>query len=498
MVTPTGAAVTPAGATGAAGMTAIAGDPAIDDTSLVWQRLHPVTVLREVLGLAWNLVFAVLVFGDVDVSDVSFEFVAGVGVVALAVGRYLSTRYCLTDEAFLYRRGIVVRRRVTIPRNRVQNVSNGSDVIGRLFGLRTVTVSSAGSEGEVKLALLRVEEAETLVVELLQRPAGSVVDGAIAPTGAHTAGEVRVLHRAGAADLVRYGLTGPFPALLLIAAVFMAVAVAVGRGPLAAAATAAPLIFAGFSVLDLVGFRLAADGDRIVVRHGLLATKERWARRERVQVLGVDRSWLRAVLGYESVSVSTADATVEGDATLRLAAPIAPIGTWRSLASELLEPVELDEAALRPVSRLAVRRRTVRWSIVLGLFVGLPLSVAVALVERLDSRWLLATAVAVPWAWVSARRSWRVDGYAIDPDHVLIRRGTWDVHAWLVRRDKVQTVTVTSTLFQRRLGLATVIVDTAAVRNGAAVLADLPSAEAEELAAELVDHAARVHLADGV
>jgi membrane protein YdbS with pleckstrin-like domain len=136
-----------------------------------WRRLHPVTIIREFLGVAWNIVIAVIVFGALRDGGLfgGIEILIPLAFLGLAVGRYVSTRYAITPDTVLWRRGILFRQRVEVPRARIQNVSSGADVLGRVFGLRTVTISTAGSEGELQLALVATDESSFLLGELLGR-----------------------------------------------------------------------------------------------------------------------------------------------------------------------------------------------------------------------------------------------------------------------------------------------------------------------------------------
>ncbi|MEZ5260746.1 MAG: PH domain-containing protein [Acidimicrobiales bacterium] len=347
-----------------------------------WRTLHPVTVVRELLGLAWNLVVALVIFGEWDLSNLSTELGLGAIAVAVAVGRFLSTRFAVTDAAFLYRRGLLVRRRVELPRTRVQNVEGGADVFGRLFGLRTVTVSSAGSEGEVKLAWLAAPEAGALIGELLAHAAeGEAVHGP--PAAPHPSAHAepypavhpdhgapaatpqtgRTLYVATPADIVRYAATGPLPWLVPLGALSVAAAVFSGRGFLAALAVGWPLVGTVIAVVDLLGFRLTVVDERLVVRHGVVARKEKWARRQRVQLLGVERPLVRGAFGYETVKLATADATVSARASVAVAAPCCA-GALDGPGPRPARAGGPRRGDLRPISRLAVRRRTLRWTAV--------------------------------------------------------------------------------------------------------------------------------------
>jgi putative membrane protein len=508
---------------------------ALADLEPQWRRLHPVTIIRELLGTAWTILLAVVVLGALQGGTVAvLEIVVPVYFLGLAVARYYSTRYAITADAVLWRRGVLFRRRVEIPRSRIQNVSSGADVLGRMFGLRTVTVSTAGSEGELQLALVSTDEASFLVGELLGRrdaggplpgptpppPAGPPMVG-VAPPPARAAdgGQAapggpppdgagpplpwapppsRTVVRLTTGELVTYALTGIGAGTVVAAVVLGAVSLQYHpAGPLLVLAflVARPVL----GVLDLNDFELTVEPDRLRVRHGLLATRDKWARRERIQVLAVDRPVLRGALGYETVSVATADATVGSDSDLSLSSPLAPRGSWPALAAQLVEETALAEAGLRPISPLAVRRRTVRWG--LGLAVPLALGAGfAALAGHTLAPAVMGAAAAgwVPMAWLLARRAQRLDGWDLDERHLLVRRGVLASRLWLLRRAKVQSVTLTATPLQRRLGLASVLVDSANVSGGSIVVQDLPRPLAEDLATRLVELADRVFLPDGV
>ena len=86
-------------------------------------------------------------------------------------------------------------------------------------------------------------------------------------------------------------------------------------------------------------------------------------------------------------------------------------------------------------------------------------------------------------------------------DSVIVRRGVVSRRLSIVPIRKVQDVSITETVFQRRLGIATVEVDTAGVGISSAgdiKAIDLTREDARALADHLVGTAARIALPDGV
>ena len=64
-------------------------------------------------------------------------------------------------------------------------------------------------------------------------------------------------------------------------------------------------------------------------------------------------------------------------------------------------------------------------------------------------------------AWWYVRRRYEVLGWAIDDQHLLVRNGVVYGRLHIVRLDKIQSLGMRATFFQRRLDLASLRVSTA-------------------------------------
>lgn len=95
----------------------------VDDEDLSW--------LNSVLGWVTLAAFVVLVI------DLIFEFV-----------QWQTTRFAITDQRVAYQSGIVRRRGVSIPLNRVNNVNFDQSMIARILNNGVVTIESAGQTGD--------------------------------------------------------------------------------------------------------------------------------------------------------------------------------------------------------------------------------------------------------------------------------------------------------------------------------------------------------------
>lgn len=99
--------------------------------------------------------------------------------------------------------------------------------------------------------------------------------------------------------------------------------------------------------------------------------------------------------------------------------------------------------------------------------------------------WLLAL---LPLAWGIAAWQYRMRGYAMTDEYVVLRSGVLNRITWIVPDDKIQTLHLVSTPFQRRHDLASLVVDTAS--GGAQPkLKDVKLSEAERLLGEIATRA---------
>jgi hypothetical protein len=110
--------------------------------------------------------------GPMDVLDVPW-WAWLLWVVALAAyvatvpsWRYLVHRWEVTDTAVYTQTGWWARERRIAPMSRIQTVDHVEGAIARLFGLATVTVTTASAAGALEISGLDKDVARRLVDEL--------------------------------------------------------------------------------------------------------------------------------------------------------------------------------------------------------------------------------------------------------------------------------------------------------------------------------------------
>ncbi|MGF1597860.1 MAG: PH domain-containing protein [Acidimicrobiales bacterium] len=491
---------------------------------LDWRRPHPITLLVEAGAALRQVVVAIVLVSGNVVNGLVIEMTLIFLPLGGAVARWYTTRYALDAESIHHHYGLIWRRRQVLPRSNVQNVSTKAGIIARMASVVELQVSDASSDGDIDIRFVSQAEADrltTLLRDSMTPGSGGDGDGdgdgdkgavTIGDDGTATTSAGRPapvgppierppLAAPSTGRLVATEASSLTVAVTALSAVLAGIGSLVGSGLvdgppggrrwlIVAVATAAPLLVALTAVvgrvLALGAFRLTADPDRLRIRVGLLTEARVATRRERLQQLRVRRELIHRRLGIERVEFETADVDVKGAGTSYLD-PAAAAGSWRSLAVATLGSLELDEDDLRPVSPHTIRRTLVRT--IPAVLVWLALA-PVAL-------WLppapMAATAAVGWWYARAR--YRRLGWALGADQLLVRNGVVVETLSLVELDKVQSLRLHSTLFQRRWGLSTLQLSTAGLGLGGLVqLPDLSTATAEALVDALAHRAAATPL----
>ncbi len=222
------------------------------------------------------------------------------------------------------------------------------------------------------------------------------------------------------------------------------------------------------------GFTLQRKNDDLQAEYGLLTRIQSVIPIHRIQLVTVSATLLHRWFHRESIEVETAGASEEGsDLTQQLAASgvkltrqwLAPIvASERSagLIRQIMPEIDLDAVAWRPMEARAVRRIVRRFAVILvpvGLVVTAVLTFAPIPVHGLHGLWL--PGLGLPLVWLIARRWVHSAGWALTDDAILFRSGWPGRSTSMVRFVNMQSVLMRQSPFDRRHGMARLVVDTA-------------------------------------
>ncbi len=489
--------------------------PADTDGFATPSRLHPLSV---VVGVPLTQLVQALFLPAAALVTTGARFTLGlvIGVVVVgSVGRVLAWRrfrFSFDGQVLRIDSGVVRRGHRSVDVGRIQQVELERPLLQRLTGTATLHVETAGGSAEpaVRLAVLRRHDAERLRHALRARrdrpvadDAGSTDDHLVLALG-H--GRVMLAAVTGVQLFVLPALLGgalQFAGGRVTGWIDEAVEFLLADGdlltasPVASAAGIAVVVLtlavSTAAVVGLVrdgGFRVHRLGTDLVVHRGLLGTHDSTVPLPRVQLVEVLRNPLRRLLGVASLRVHSAGGA--GGPDRRVTIPLVANREVAALLAELLPG--LDEAPVLVRHPAAARRRALwRWlrpwttlAVVVWattLVADLPVEVPFAGAARVTTLALL------PVAAVLALADHRHLAHGIDDRVVATRRGALSSTLRLAPLGRVQAVTSRSTLFQRRLGLQTLIAHLAGPGGDLEVL-DVGDARADVLRATLVEHAA--------
>ena len=111
-----------------------------------WKQVAAALGIFGLLLLLWTV--------DVDWLNSIIGWVALVAFIVLLIDviveyvQWQTTRFAITNERVAYQSGIIRRRGVSIPLNRINNVNFTQSMIARLLNNGVVTIESAGETGD--------------------------------------------------------------------------------------------------------------------------------------------------------------------------------------------------------------------------------------------------------------------------------------------------------------------------------------------------------------
>ncbi|WP_018158208.1 PH domain-containing protein [Demetria terragena] len=499
-----------------------------------WQRQHPRMLLilpvQQILRYL-PAVIGLVIFGAARDGGPPWwaGLLAAAGVVGLGVLTWFTTRYRITGEQLQLRKGLFNTNTVTTPVDRVRTVDVTASALHRVLGLAEVKIGTGADESKLELDGLTATRAAALRAELIhQRHAGQVLhdgegsegsegsegiegiegsesiqpQGAIddetdiarfnpawikfalfSATGIASAAAIfgigwQIIDRSGV-DLTDSGVAqrgeDTVRDLGVVAVVVIGVAIALMVILL--------LSLAGY-ILSYWGYRLTRNerGGTLQVSRGLLTTRTVTIEERRLRGVKMTETLpMRPARGASLEVITTGLGSESGESGLLV--PPAPVAIVREVADEVLAVPHTLDTALQSHGPAAARRR---WS---RAFVAGLIPAAIIVGGTFAFGWapelgLIALIPILPAPWLAKDRA-RSLGHALTPRYLVARDGSVMRDTVAVERSGVIGVTMSESFFQRRAGLMTVTMTTAAGSESYDVQ-DVPSSDGVALATELL------------
>ncbi len=515
-------------------------DPA--PSAEAFRRLHPLSILFGIGRAARVYVLpglALLIAARPGRLD-TWLMVLAIPSALSSLLSWLRYRFRLASDEIVIRTGLISRRERHIPYSRVQDLRMVQGPMQRLLGVAELRIETGGGE-EAEAAMrvlstgviaeIRRRHARVAAARdgLPRRTAASPTVGdsaaepgrdvAPSPPGDAPRGEDATLVRLSGTDVVLAGLTRGRGWLAVAAGAGLAWE---GGGLLGAsdmldldwsrllrsglagwfrspaqawwlvvvilaAFASLRLLSVLWALLSLHGFTLTRRAGEIVVSSGLLTHRTSTIPLHRVQAVSVSDTWLQRLAGLVSVRASTAGGNKEdaSEGSGHWIAPSLAREDLPALVRTILPGADLGALTFLPVHPGARRRLLREWLVILA-------GVAILGSALLGLQGLLIPAILLPIGLTDGRKGASALGYAVGERAVVFRKGWWVRRLLAVTPEKIQTLKMTRSPFDRRHGMASLAIDTAGGGEGAGMsLPYLPESTAGALVEVLTRRAAR-------
>lgn len=467
-------------------------------TGVEWHRLSPRMLLvhpvHEVVRQLPVLIGS-LVLGTATGNHMVAVAVLAV-TVAIGLARWFTTSYSIGARDLQLRTGLLQRKVLAVPRNRIRSLSTDARLLHRLLGLTVVRVST-GQEGKgdnvFALDAVQAEQVPRLRAVLLADSLAPT-DEAVAPKGgvlarwqpawlrysplsftglAMIAAAVGVIYQVGAgaglqdSRLARSGLDTAqrFGLVASVAAVVIVVLLA------------SVVLSVVQSLLTYGNLLLRRDADTLHLEHGLLRVREHTFDMRRLRGGTLREPLLVRLFGGARLDAVMTGVGGTGEASLLL--PPCPRSTAETVLTELIDHPDVVAGPLRRHGAAATRRRWTR-ALAAPVLVALVLVVVPWTVPLWS--WVALAVLAVCCALLAADRS-RALGHRVDDGWLVARAGSLQRSRDCIATPGIIGWTVRQTLMQRRAGVATLIAATAAGVKRYQVI-DVPAELAWSIAAQ--------------
>ncbi|HTI75204.1 MAG TPA: PH domain-containing protein [Mycobacterium sp.] len=394
-------------------------------------------------------------------------------IVGYGVARWFTTSYRIDSEEVRLRTGVLQRKVLSVPRNRIRSVSTDARLLHRLLGLTVLRLSTGqDARRDAGFALDAVEadqiprlrailladslmpaEDETTGRELARWQPSWLRYSPLSFTGlAMIAAAVGVIYQAGAgaalqdSRLARSGLDAAerFGVAASVTVVVVVVLIA------------SVLLSVLRSLVTYGNLVLRRDADVLHLEHGLLRVREHTFDMRRLRGGTLREPLLVRLFGGARLDAVMTGVGGAGEASLLL--PPCPRATAETVLSELIEAQNPVSGPLRAHGPAATRRR---WTRALALPLVLLVTMVALHSEMPVWTWPAWGVLTVCCALLALDRS-RALGHRVDADWLVARAGSLDRRRDCIAAAGVIGWTVRQTLLQRRAGVATLIAATAA------------------------------------
>lgn len=468
------------------------------DSSDEWSQVAPIGILyfiQKFIVIVVNNVFYMLpilfVMWDKIKANPWIAVLIFAGILGLVIGfavlSFVFFRYRLFEGSVEVKSGIIFKKHINLPFNRIQNVKIEQPFYYRPFGYASLAFDSGGSlNQEARLIALRLENAQHLRKQISEVADETDSTETISENITYTSKveaslDETVINTRSVGDLAMHGITSNRVYILLaFAAPFIDEIIEffsdkfAGWGvniqshiendptwQIGLYVVGLFLVFLGImTVLSIIGaiimfwgFTLSKTQEKFIRRSGLINRHEVAVPISRIQIAIMKQDWLDTLFGRINLRLDqlNAHANVANPEALanKLMVPSVFAYQCRDILAHVFPNHRLHNMEYQAIQKMFITR------FILWLVVPITIAIGILFTYHEDPNWLIL--LLTPFAltaliWLR----WKRWGFAYSDDYIYIKKGLFGVDRYCIPVHKVQRVALSQSYWMRRSRVASI------------------------------------------
>ena len=373
----------------------------------------------------------------------------------------------ITEDTFDIRSGVVQKKRREIPLHRIQNVDVRRNIFQRALGIAKVSLETAGGQtSEASLKYVELEKAQSIqerVRRLKQKDLTVEESSKESPLFELSEKELGILSitslnmaaiSAIAVAFSFFGFAGQ-----AVEGAFNTVGIIVLGFLLVGVVLLGVLVSAASNINKFYGFKLYRQGDSLEYERGLLNRSEGSIPFEKIQNLRVEENPLKRLFGYSTLKVETAGYSGQGQDQQgpEVAVPLAERSHVLELSNHIFDH---GEYSIQKVSKNAFRRYFGRYMLISLIPVAGILTASKVFNLSFNPAFVFFL---IPLIGFASYLKYVNKGFYEGKEFFYTQNGFWNRKTNITPYYRVQNLSLSQTVFQKRLNTSTLILDTAGI-----------------------------------
>lgn len=470
------------------------------------KRLHPLTLLYKAVTNSPSIIIPIYL-ATVQGNKEEWIYIVITFIVLTVtlpniILSYFYFSFYINPKEIVIRSGVFSRKQRNVPLKKIQNINIEQNILMRMLGLTKVILETAGdikSEGVLECVSKSDAEEIKQIIKSYQYEIEKTDNIEENQTNENHTSNVNEIEEAGEQiqnsedelfslsfrDTIYYGAMRLRPVVLILAFWFMSFSFQFDFLPnpeelgliefINQITSLNPLFIFAYIIVLLISmivftiildiiltinqyynFKLIREDSKLYTKFGLLTKRHGTIPLKKLQSLSIITNPIKKKFNYYTLALQTAGFGEKGSNS-EAAIPFGKKEILENVINKIFNFKLPDK--FHPVSKITIRRAFVRYSFVLGIITFLFFAISSFQLNSMYN--LLWLSILLPLFWIAAVLRYQYRGFALEEDKIIIKQGFWIQKTTVIQIKKIQTLNIKQTIFQRRLNLATLNIDTA-------------------------------------